>query len=387
MRGNSSEIRRRYLFVSAPFGGIEVMMSNLQRLVAERPDIDASWLFLRPGDNEWYTHMPIIRRNWTLKLGLLVRSRVQKLLDGGTTFDAIICNSLSVLTFMHGICRRIPTILWVDCTPEMLNGSGRWYREPSASRRTARRKMWDALHTDRIYADAALIVALSDTAKKSLVEQYGVDVRKVLHIPSGILVSDWLDGYRPPAGGKFKGEKPRVLFVGGDFVRKGGEILLNVAMRPEFRDTEFHLVTRADLKNLPGNVILHQGILPNSPELHSLYRSADVFALPTFADFSPTNAICEAMASGIPVITCRVGGLEEVVRENENGYVIEPGKSDALAAAILRLLNSQDRARMGAAGQRIATQDFDLRRNFQKVLNAVENIIAQNQTKVANVIA
>ncbi len=66
---------------------------------------------------------------------------------------------------------------------------------------------------------------------------------------------------------------------------------------------------------------------------------------------------------------------------------IDPGDSGALADRLLRLLNCDEREKMGESGQRIAQERFDLRRNFQKVLSAVETIIAQNQPKVANVIS
>ncbi len=371
---------KRFLFISAPFGGIEVLMANLKKIVGEMPDIDATWLFLRPGDEEWFTQLPLVNRNLSLKLGLLARSKVQKLLEHGAEFDAIFSNSLPLLTFMQGIRRRIPTILWIDCTPEMVNTSGRWYREPSASRMTVRRKLQDAFHTDRVYSDAALIVAWSETARLSLLEDYRVDFEKVFCIPPGILASEWLDCARSTVGTKTIGHHPRVLFVGGDFARKGGELLLSVADRPEFRSTDFHFVTGYGRNTGLRNVFFHGGVTANSPELRSLYRSADVFALPTNADFAPTNAICEAMASGLPVITTRVGGLDEVIRDGDNGFVIEPGDRATLADRLHRLLDSPSiRRRMGATGQLVAAEEFDLRRNFQKLLHVVDRTLVREK--------
>jgi glycosyltransferase involved in cell wall biosynthesis len=79
------------------------------------------------------------------------------------------------------------------------------------------------------------------------------------------------------------------------------------------------------------------------------------------------------MASGLPVITTRVGGLDQVIRDGDNGFIIEPGDRAALADRLHRLLNSFSiRQRMGASGQSKAGRDFDLRRNLRKLLDAVE---------------
>ena len=69
-----------------------------------------------------------------------------------------------------------------------------------------------------------------------------------------------------------------------------------------------------------------------------LYRDADVFASPTYMEgFS--NTILEAMASGLPIVSCRAVGVLDCIRDGENGIMTEPGDvaahADALAAMIL----------------------------------------------------
>ena len=69
----------------------------------------------------------------------------------------------------------------------------------------------------------------------------------------------------------------------------------------------------------------------------ALYRDADVFASPTYMEgFS--NTILEAMASGLPVVSCRAVGVVDCLRDRENGLLTEPGDvaahADALAAMI-----------------------------------------------------
>jgi glycosyltransferase involved in cell wall biosynthesis len=58
----------------------------------------------------------------------------------------------------------------------------------------------------------------------------------------------------------------------------------------------------------------------------------------------------EALACGTPVIASNTGGLREVVHDGENGLLIPPDDPGALAAALLRMLDPELRARLGAAG-------------------------------------
>lgn len=70
----------------------------------------------------------------------------------------------------------------------------------------------------------------------------------------------------------------------------------------------------------------------------AVYARGDVFASPTYAEgFS--NTILEAMASGLPVLSCRATGVVDCVRDGDNGILVEPGDVPALGAALGRLLD------------------------------------------------
>ena len=67
-----------------------------------------------------------------------------------------------------------------------------------------------------------------------------------------------------------------------------------------------------------------------------VYQGGDVFVSPTYAEgFS--NTILEAMASGLPVVSCRAVGVMDCLRDDENGLMVEPGDVPALAAALRRV--------------------------------------------------
>ena len=150
-----------------------------------------------------------------------------------------------------------------------------------------------------------------------------------------------------------------MLFIGADFERKGGDLLLQVAARPGFRDVQFHLVSRSFKGVKTENVHVHENITSNSPEMLELYRRADVFALPTRADSYSVSNI-EAMAMGLPVITTNVGGIGDIVEEGETGYFVPAGDVAALADRLARLQRDPDlRIRMGEMGRRRVEMRFN----------------------------
>ena len=71
--------------------------------------------------------------------------------------------------------------------------------------------------------------------------------------------------------------------------------------------------------------------------LAQLVSSADVFALPSHAEGLPT-ALCETMNAGRAIVATRVGGIPEIVRDGETGFVIEVGDVAALADRLRRVL-------------------------------------------------
>jgi glycosyltransferase involved in cell wall biosynthesis len=86
-------------------------------------------------------------------------------------------------------------------------------------------------------------------------------------------------------------------------------------------------------------------------EVAPFYAAFDAMILPSINEGTPVSAI-EALAAGRPVVATRVGGVPDVVREGEDGFLVEPGDVDALADRLARLAADPAlRERLGAAGR------------------------------------
>lgn len=111
-------------------------------------------------------------------------------------------------------------------------------------------------------------------------------------------------------------------------------------------------------------------------DVAAVYRESDIFASPTYAEgFS--NTILEAMASGLPTVSCRSVGVVDCLRDNENALLTEAGDREALAAALEKLLTD------AALRERLATAALaECRRTYSwfavaaRILDAYRDAIA-----------
>jgi glycosyltransferase involved in cell wall biosynthesis len=94
-------------------------------------------------------------------------------------------------------------------------------------------------------------------------------------------------------------------------------------------------------------------------ELPRHYHAADICLVPTIAQEGLSRTSVEAMASGIPVVASRIGGLPFTVNDDGTGLLFEPGDPADLARQIIRLLDDPAlRDRMGAAGRQRFEEEF-----------------------------
>lgn len=193
---------------------------------------------------------------------------------------------------------------------------------------------------------ARYVFAKTDFLREALIDDYGCDPERVVRVGSGsnILVRS-LDGKR------YDGRA--ALFVGIDFERKGGPVLLRAwsSVRERVPDAELWVVgpkRRPAAAEQPG--IRWYGFVSDRNELASLYERATLFVLPSL--FEPLGtALMDAKGHGLPCIGTDRGSFRESIDHGVNGLLVPAGESEPLADALVSVLGDPEGAAlMGRRG-------------------------------------
>lgn len=215
-----------------------------------------------------------------------------------------------------------------------------------------------------------------------LVVDAGVDPAKVFRIPIGVDLERFpLADEHARADARVALGIPAAAFVVGSFVKdgigmadgaepklvKGPDVLVAALERAHGSMPElFVLLTgpargyvRRELERLG---IPHRHLLLSSrDELASAYHALDVYLVASRQEGGPKAAL-ESMATGVPLVSTRVGQVTELARDGENALLAEPEDGDALADAVTRLYGDEAlRARLAGAGRPTAESYADER--------------------------
>ena len=312
-------------------------------------------------------------RNWTVRAGVHARRKLRGLRRDGV--DALFVHTQVPAVLLLEQMRRLPTVVSLDATPLQYDEVGTPYGHSQGGRRVEQLK-WRLNRA--CFHRAAALVTWTEHAKRGLVDGYDVDADQITVIPPGVDVGRWTDESKLDRRATDGSDRPtRVLFVGADFERKGGAILISAIAR--LRDAgisvEADVATRDEVPTQPG-VRVHHGVGPNSQQLIELYRAADIFCLPTFADMLPM-VLSEAAVVGLPLVSTDVGAISEVVRPQRTGLLVPSGDPSALADAIARLAANPDlRRRLGEEARRFALAELNAEVNARRLVDVLLSVVA-----------
>ncbi|NJL54830.1 glycosyltransferase family 4 protein [bacterium] len=217
----------------------------------------------------------------------------------------------------------------------------------------------------------------SQWAADSAIRDYGADPSKVEVIPFGANLDE------PPSAEQVLSREPsstcRLLFVGKDWQRKGGDIAVQtlIALNQMGIDTELTTVgtvlpPEVKHEKLHSIAFLNKNVPAQRQQLNNLFLKSDFFIFPTRAECSPI-VLCEAAAFGLPVIASDVGGISTLVEEGKSGYVLLASASpEDYANVIVEILSSAKNYRHLVEGSR---DRYDSRLNWQKWAEDIHKLV------------
>lgn len=366
----------RVAFVMEQTLGHVTHARNLASVLTERPDLDASWLPIPFEVAGLAKLLPYYRGNWSVRASWRARRALDRVLAQGSV-DSLVFHTQCTALFSVDRMRRIPSLISLDATPVNYDNVARHggYEHRIASGGFLDRQKY--LMNRRAFQAASVLVPWSEWAKQSLIEDYGADPAKIRVLAPGANEAFFELGRARLASDGVGHDGPlRLLFVGGDWVRKGGPQLLEALVGLPDGSWQLDAVTREPVREIPG-VTVHHGVGPNSPELLRLFREADLFVLPSLGECLAV-VLMEATAAGLPIVTTDVGALGEAVTVGETGLVVPPNDVSALRQALATLLADPARRRsMGRGGHALAKDVFDANANNRTLLTLVAEIARQ----------
>lgn len=228
----------------------------------------------------------------------------------------------------------------------------------------------------RLYHRLDLILTMSEYLRRSFIDDFDVPPDRVVNIGAGANL-DELPEVVPVETRKGQG----VLFIGADFERKGGHVLLEAfaGVRAQMPEAELHIVgpRQGPPEGLPTEKVVWHGFLDkSSPDgaatMKRLLSECRALALPSL--YEPFGiAPVEAMLHGMPAVVTGDWALGETVTQEVNGLHVKAGDAVSLKEALLRVLSEPGlAARLGGQAVSHAQRHFTWPRVVDKLRLALE---------------
>ena len=319
------------------------------------------------------TNYDLARWRMELNMGWLARRRIKRLEAAHGRFSLFHLHPQPLAYCLLNRTRQTPAIVSIDATQHLPQSEAQpseaWSFRPgfahdravfAAAKTVICTSQWAANHVNSLDVPFAL---------KTHVMPYPVDVAK--------FPERWLADRRQRSS--VDGYKPAVLFVGGDFYRKGGQDLLHAwEMAKLWERASLVLLsgTRLERNSLPPGITVLSGVGAYSEEWFKFWNEADIFVLPTRSE-AFGMVLQEAAAAGLPVVSTGINAIPEIVTNGLTGILLKTRDVDGLGQALEKLVaDSEMRFQMGKRAREHMKQMCDPIAYRSKLLHLVECALA-----------
>jgi colanic acid/amylovoran biosynthesis glycosyltransferase len=235
---------------------------------------------------------------------------------------------------------------------------------------------------DKLVEAARVVVTETDYAEKFLRERFPERADRIHRIYNGLTLAEF-------GRATFSSDPALIVAIGRLIAKKGFANLIHASALLVDRERSFRCEIFGDgpLENQLRAQIEELGLQERvqllgakpQPEIKERLANASVFVMPSMpeADGGMDNlptVIMEAMATGLPVVSTRIGGIPEMVIDNQTGFLVQPEDAVALAGAIERVTNDRSLGRkLGQAGYERSQKLFSIEKNVRELYALLSN--------------
>ena len=356
----------RVLFLHGMEVGFSTTTANLEHFAAARPDIDAVHVRLAMPGWLWLAckqfPVPVGELDYRyLRHMLFWRMYLRGLLGPGKNLP------LDRFDVVHITTQQRALIIQDFRTPATnpsgtkfainLDATLRNWESMRALRRLAPTIDWSM--EGRILRSADMLACATEWVGNSCEQEYGAArERVVIHKPCARIEAK--PGVRLGEPDRPRTGSPlRIIFIGGNWIDKGGPRLLGWHQQRWADKVELHIVSGSSPTNTIAKNVIWHGKVPHAQLMGELLPSMDLFVVPTKWD-TFMIAAQEAQGAGVPVITTRTGGVAECVADGESGYLCDRREDGQYIAAVERLMRDAGlREQMGRTAREHARTNLN----------------------------
>jgi len=286
-----------------------------------------------------------------------LQEQVDAVLQLGTLFDSNWNNT------------HVPNIIYTDYTAFLSANKPKTGRSPFSPQQL---KQWIDLER-QAYQKATYIFSRSKLVRNSIIKNYGIPAQKVGVIGGGVNFATL-----PQLSTKSSFDKPTALFIGKNFYRKGGDLLLKAFARSREHFPEACLLLLTGDK-IPTNLPLVgvEIIAPTSNRevINALYRRADLFVMPSRLE-TWGDVFLEAMAYGLPCIGTDDDAMSEIIIDQKTGLIVPAESIDGISSALNLLFgNDAFRCQLGIAGRKRVEAKFTWEKIIEQMVPILRKVI------------
>ncbi len=243
-------------------------------------------------------------------------------------------------------------------------------RYPGFDRQRLYSKSWIECEK-KIYQNATMNFTMSTNISKSIIEDYSCSPDKV----SCVYCSANVQITKNESFEKNRFSKKNILFVGADWQRKGGPVLVEAfkIVLNTYPEATLTIVGGAPKIDVPNCKVV--GEIPLA-EVKEYFKQASVFCLPTTLE--PFGIVfLEAMAHKLPIIATNIGAIPDFVIEGKNGHMVEPNNPQQLARKIIELIGSADTCKtFGEHGHKLFWDTYTWEKTGVRIRKNIEKFLA-----------